>query len=164
MDAIIIFGARRLTAVMLLIALVYFFKQSREKKIEMAVFATITLPLIYLTAKIASLFYYNPRPFVVGNFVPLIAHAPDNGFPSDHMLLSAAIAVVVYYYNKKVGVLLFVLAVLVGASRVLAGVHHVLDIAGSLVIASVVAFLVYKFVLPLALKNKLYQKLKQAAM
>ncbi|KKP92431.1 MAG: hypothetical protein UR99_C0072G0005, partial [Candidatus Moranbacteria bacterium GW2011_GWD2_36_12] len=69
MDSIIIFGARRLTTVMILIAFVFFLRLSREKQKEIMVFAIITLPAIYLMAKISSLFYYNPRPFVVENFV-----------------------------------------------------------------------------------------------
>jgi len=160
-DDIIIFGARRLTTVMILIAFVFFLRLSREKQKEIIVFAIITLPAIYLMAKISSLFYYNPRPFVVENFVPLIPHANNNGFPSDHTLLSAAVASIVYFFNKKVGTLLFVLAFLVGASRVLAGVHHVIDVAGSIIIASAVSFLVYKFFLPNILKNILYQKMQK---
>lgn len=154
MNDIIIFGARRLTSVMILIALVFFLKLSREKQKEVVVFALITLPLIYLTAKISSLFYCNPRPFVVENFVPLIAHADNNGFPSDHTLLSGAVAAVVWFFNKKVGAFLFALAFLVGFSRVAAGVHHTVDIVGSIAIASAVSFLVYKFVLPFVLKSQ----------
>ncbi|HAS00193.1 MAG: PAP2 superfamily protein [Candidatus Moranbacteria bacterium GW2011_GWC2_37_73] len=161
MDSIIIFGARHLTAVMILIAFVFFLKLSREKKMEIIVFAVITLPVIYLMAKISSLFYYNPRPFVVEQFVPLIPHADNNGFPSDHTLLSAAVASVVYFFNKKLGALLLILALLVGTSRVLAGVHHAVDIAGSIIIAFVVSFLMYKYVLPIILKNSFYQKIKK---
>ncbi len=160
MDNLIIFGARYLTSVMILIAFTYFLKLSRTKKIEMIAFAVITLPAIYLTAKIASLLYYNPRPFVVENFMPLIEHANNNGFPSDHTLLSGAVAMVVYFFNKKLGALLFGLAVLVGISRVLAGVHNEIDIEGSLIITAGISFLVYKFVLPRVLKNKFYQKLQ----
>jgi len=150
-----------LTAVMILIAFVFFLKLSREKKMEIIVFAVITLPVIYLMAKISSLFYYNPRPFVVEQFVPLIPHADNNGFPSDHTLLSAAVASVVYFFNKKLGALLLILALLVGTSRVLAGVHHAVDIAGSIIIAFVVSFLMYKYVLPIILKNSFYQKIKK---
>lgn len=151
MENLIIFGARYLTAVMIVIAVVYFFRQSRKRKIEMTVFAIVTLPAIYLASRIASLLYFNPRPFVVGppagGFVPLIEHANNNGFPSDHTLLSVAIAMVIFFYNKKLGSLLLLLALLVGTARVLAGVHHALDIFGSFAIAIVVAYLFYKFIL-----------------
>jgi undecaprenyl-diphosphatase len=154
MESLIIFGARHLTLVMIFIAVVFFLKLSREKQKEAIIFAIITLPAILLLAKVASLFYYNPRPFVVENFVPLIPHADNNGFPSDHTLLSTAVAAVVYFFNKKAGVFLFFLALLVGTARVLAGVHHAVDIAGSFMVTIVVSLLVYKFVLPRALRIK----------
>ena len=101
------------------------------------IFAVLLLPLSYIAAKIISHFYFDPRPFVVGNFTPLIPHAADNGFPSDHTLLGAAIAFAIFRFNKKLGLLLLFFAILVGFSRVLAGVHHASDIAGSIVIAGV---------------------------
>lgn len=160
MDNVIIFGARHLTLVMILIALVFFLKLSREKQKEVIIFAIVTLPAIYLMAKISSLFYYNPRPFIVENFVPLIPHADNNGFPSDHTLLSAAVAAVVYFFNRKVGAFLFLLALLVGAARVLAGVHHAVDIAGSFAVTGMVSFLVYKYIFPLVIESKFFRKLK----
>jgi undecaprenyl-diphosphatase len=160
MESLIIFGASRLTAVIIFVALVFFWKLSDTKKREWAVFVSITLPLIYLVGKISSLLYFNPRPFVVGNFSPLIAHAADNGFPSEHTLLSAAMAALVYFFNKKLGSVLFVLALLVGAARVLAGVHHALDVAGSITIAFGVALFIFKYILPLVLKSKCCRKLK----
>lgn len=159
MENLIIFGARYLTGVMIAIAVIYFLKQSRKRKIEMAVFAIITLPAIYLMAKIASALYFNPRPFVVENFIPLVEHANNNGFPSDHTLLSVAVAMVIFFYNKKLGGMLLFLALLVGIARVLAGVHHVLDIVGSFVIAIIVAFLFYKFILPKLLGRKAVKSL-----
>ena len=159
MSTLIIFGAKYLIFVLIAIALVWFVRQAREKQKQIAIFAIITLPAAYLVAKISSMFYYDPRPFVIGNSTPLISHVADNGFPSDHTLLSAAIASVVYYFDKKVGVILFVLALLVGAARVLAGVHHSVDIFGSLVIAVVVAWFIYKLIFTRILKRKIYKKM-----
>ncbi len=79
--------------------------------------------------------YYDPRPFVVGHFTPLIPHVPDNGFPSDHALLISAIAMIGMVWNRKLGSALWVLAVLVAAARVYVGVHHTIDVAGSCIIS-----------------------------
>ena len=114
MEILIIFGAKYLIAVLIIIAVVYFFRQSWEIKKELAVFSLISLPIVYVVAKISSLFFYNARPFVNENVIPLIIHAADNGFPSDHTLLSVAIACAVYPYSKKIGAILFALAPLVG--------------------------------------------------
>jgi membrane-associated phospholipid phosphatase len=50
-----------------------------------------------------------------------------------------------------------ILAGLVGTARVLAGVHHSVDIIGSLVISAGVSFLVYKFILPKISESKIYK-------
>lgn len=95
-----------------------------------------------ILARIASMIWYDPRPFVVGNFVPLIAHASDNGFPSDHTLLASLVGWVVLMYSRKYGIVTLVIALLIGTARVLAGVHHPLDIIGSFVISGIAVALV----------------------
>lgn len=145
---VIIFGAQYLIFFIALIAIIYFVSQPRARQKELIIFSVITLPIIYVVARIAGWVQYNPRPFVVGNFIPLVAHKNTNGFPSDHTLLSAAIAVIIYYFNKKLGLLLLVLAILVGLARVAAGVHHLIDIVASLIIAVIVGFLVHRLILP----------------
>ena len=145
MNLLIIFGAKYLVFVIILIAAVYAYGLPSEKRKELLIFALFSLPLAYVVAKIASALYFNPRPFVVGNFSPLIAHAADNGFPSDHTLLSAAVATAVYFFYRKLGIWLLSLSVLVGLSRVAAGVHHLLDIFASVIIAFVTGMIVWKF-------------------
>ena len=115
--------------------------------------AVIALPLTYIVAKIISNFYYDPRPFVVGQFTPLLPHAADNGFPSDHTLLSSAVAAVIFFFHRKLGAFLFVVAFMVGMARVFAGIHHSVDIFGSMVIALVVTYFVYVYIFPIVLKK-----------
>lgn len=148
MDSLIIFGAEYLYLVIVIAALFYLVMVEKKRSSEVIVAALIALPLTYLVAKALSFLYFDPRPFVVGNFVPLLPHAPDNGFPSDHTLLSAAIAAVIFAYHRKLGGALFLVAFMVGLSRVAAGIHHFTDIMGSLIIASLVTYGVYTFVLP----------------
>ncbi|MDP1846072.1 MAG: phosphatase PAP2 family protein [Candidatus Moranbacteria bacterium] len=140
MNILIIYSAKYLLFVSMVIAVLYFLKQPRQKQKEALVFALILFPLSYIVAKIISRFYFDPRPFVTGNFTPLIPHAPDNGFPSDHTLLGAAIAAVIFRLNKKAGLLLFFMALFVGLARILAGVHHAADIAGSMLVVLAVYF------------------------
>lgn len=93
-------------------------------------------------ATIAGHLYYDPRPFVTHHLVPIIAHAPDNGFPSDHALFTAFLGFTVLLYSARVGLALLVNAVLIGWARVAAHIHNPRDIVGSFVIAAVSVALV----------------------
>lgn len=144
LDTFFIFGAEYAYLILVGIAILYWIKRPNKKQIF--IFGVIALPVIYVTARLLSLLYYNPRPFVEDNFAPLIPHAPDNGFPSDHTLLSAAIASVLYPFNKKLGLLAWLLTLFVGISRVMVGVHHTIDVAGSMVIAIVITSLISQYI------------------
>lgn len=83
-----------------------------------------------ILSRIAGKVYFDPRPFVSQHVAPLIPHAADNGFPSDHALLTMTLTAITYFFNKKMAAAMLVLTILVGAGRVLARVHSPLDIAG----------------------------------
>ena len=106
-----------------------------EQRITLLYRALITLPLAFFTGRFLSLFIDSPRPFVVENTTPLIDHVANNGFPSEHTLLVATVALLVYTEHRTFGILLAVVAILVGLARILANVHHGIDVAGSIVIA-----------------------------
>lgn len=148
LNNLIIFSAEYLLILIAGIAFLYFLKQPKNQQKQIIIFSLISLPLIYLIAKISAIFYYNPRPFVLDNSISLIFHEANNGFPSSHTLLGSAISAVIFYFNQKIGVLLLTLSVLVGIARVLAGVHHLIDIIGSIVFAFSVLFLIYRNLLP----------------
>lgn len=139
-----LFSAQYLYLVVVLIGAIYFFTRKKQAMKSMAICGVIIAPLAFVISRISSLFYYDPRPFVVGHFTPLFAHAADNGFPSDHVLLTGAIAMIVWFYNKKLSVALWALAFLIGWARVYAGVHHWVDIFGSIVMV-IVSGAVYYF-------------------
>jgi undecaprenyl-diphosphatase len=144
LDTLSIFGAKYLFIVIAGIALVYFLKQPRSRQRRIVIFAALTLPLTYIVSKIGALLYNDPRPFVAGHFIPVIPHEPDNGFPSDHVLLCAGIAAVIYPSSKSLSLILWALTLLVSMSRVHTGLHHPVDIIGSIIMAIVVAAIVYR--------------------
>ncbi|MFZ2187012.1 MAG: phosphatase PAP2 family protein [Candidatus Moraniibacteriota bacterium] len=150
METIIIFGAQYLYLLIVLVALAYIWRQPREQRWKIILCAAIALPLTYIAAKILSQLYYDPRPFVVGQFAPLLPHDADNGFPSDHTLLGSAVAAVIFLFNRKIGNTLFIIAFLVGASRVFAGIHHFTDIFGSMAIAAATTYVVCEYIFPKA--------------
>ena len=146
MTTLFIFGAKYLYFVSIIIAIFYFLRQPRDRQKQMAIFACISIPIALILVWIAGHLYNDPRPFVVGNFTPLIPHAPDNGFPSDHTALVALIAAFFYFYNKRLSIALWIIAILVGISRIYVGVHHTIDIIGSIVIA-ILATMIASYIL-----------------
>jgi undecaprenyl-diphosphatase len=143
MNAVAIFIAQYLYLLVLLVGVIFFFMQPRKVQKSMVICGAIIAPVAYVISRIAGAMYYDPRPFVVGHFVPLIAHAADNGFPSDHVLLTGAVAMVIWFYNKKLSAALWILAFIIGLARVYTGVHHLTDIIGSAVIVLFVGAIYY---------------------
>ena len=149
MDAFFVFVSIYVIILPVLILALYFYNQKVHASWKIIIFFAISLSLSFILSLIAREMYVNPRPFVVGNFTPLIPHDSGNGFPSDHTLLASAIAASLWFFNKRVGLLVFAITILIGVSRVYVGVHHPIDIIGSICISSFSAF-----VASIVIKNK----------
>jgi undecaprenyl-diphosphatase len=93
------------------------------------------------------LVYPRPRPFVVlPNLRPLIAVSPNGylqSFPSGHTIFFFALATVLFCFNKRIGLLTFLVALLIGIARVYAGVHWPTDILDSAVLGVLTGWLTY---------------------
>ncbi len=153
MDYLFILGAKYLYLVIIVIAIIYFIREKKGIQKQIVTVGSIILSLSYVIAKISSFLFYNPRPFVVEKITPLVFHIADNGFPSDHTLLSSSVAFIIFSFNKKLGIILIVLTLLVGLSRVYVGIHHFIDIIGSVIIAGIVTALVCSFFKKKLIKN-----------
>lgn len=119
------------------------FRLTRSEQQQLIVELIIAIVFAFVFMKIAGKLYYNPRPFVEGNFSPLFPHGADNGFPSNHSLVAAIMAISLWVYSKRAALFLITLACLVGLGRVLAGVHHTEDIIGGFLIAGLSVWLAY---------------------
>lgn len=147
MNELIIICAKYLILIPIIVFVLFWFKANKLTKKKVFLLSIITLPVSYILAKVGGHLYMDPRPFVQNNFVPLINHARDNGFPSDHTLLSAALGSVLYAFNKRLGLGLLIITFIIGLSRVLAGVHHIVDIVVSILIAIVVTYVAHTVLL-----------------
>ncbi|HEV7194339.1 MAG TPA: phosphatase PAP2 family protein [Pedococcus sp.] len=123
----------------LLIAAGAWLTLDRPRKVELVVAGVLTLVVVGAFIVVTSAIWTDPRPFMVDGVPPAIPHAADNGFPSDHTAAAAAVAGLVLAYRRRIGILLVLLAVVVGLSRVAAHVHHVPDIIGGLAIGLIAA-------------------------
>ncbi len=132
------------------------FRQPRLEAVRWLFAAGITGVMAEVFTQMGGALYTDPRPFAVGHFHPLIAHAPDNGFPSDHALLAAfLVACVILVRFWRFVPIVVVLDVLVDWARVGAGIHHPIDVIGStvfvaagMIIAIAVTPLVFDWITP----------------
>jgi undecaprenyl-diphosphatase len=135
MNTIIIFCASYLYLVSIALYALVLLQSPKKKRLSIIWLSALSFPLTFIIGKLSGYLISSPRPFVTEHIKPLIAHVADNGFPSDHTLLTMTIATVIFIYHKKVGIVLFILALLVGTARVVGQIHHPLDIIGASAIA-----------------------------
>jgi undecaprenyl-diphosphatase len=131
MDSLIIFGAKYLFLIIPLLALAAWLQAGTKLKKQMLAAAVSAVILAVILDKIAGKLYYDPRPFVTHNLKPLVAHAADNGFPSEHTLFNTTLAVLLYIYRPRWGTAALAAALVVGIARVAAHVHSPIDIIGA---------------------------------
>ena len=90
-----------------------------------------------LVNQLITVFYFHPRPYMMGLCNPLVPHAAETSFPSDHatLLFGAAFALLFRSGWKSKGTLLLVIAVIGVWGRVYTGLHFPFDMLGSFVVA-----------------------------
>ncbi len=78
-----------------------------------------------------------PRPFVREGIERLVSHEENGSFPSNHAASSMIIAFSWLWVYPPIGVLLMVLALFTGMSRVMTGVHYPLDVLCGWAVAAI---------------------------
>jgi len=99
--------------------------------------------LAWILTRLLKYIFLEPRPFVSLDVIPLVT---ENGFsfPSEHASVFAALAVSMLFINKKLGYVLVVLALMMGLSRVILGVHYPIDILFGFIVGSIVGLTLSK--------------------
>jgi undecaprenyl-diphosphatase len=82
------------------------------------------------------------RPLLVEPNVNVLFANATPSFPSGHAAFAFGLATIVYLYNKKWGVVFFILAFLVSIARVFVGVHWPSDILVGAIIGILSGWLV----------------------
>lgn len=142
-DGLIVVAAQYLFLVIPIVAFVYWLRvPPAAKKYLVVLGLTVGLGAL-ATGRLIAHFYFDARPFSRHHFTPLIAHEPDNGFPSDHTLLSSAIAATVTACSAPLGACLWIVTAVVGIARIRAGLHTPIDVGGSMVIAGGLAIVAH---------------------
>jgi undecaprenyl-diphosphatase len=111
------------------LVLVYYQKGWRRK---VYLFCEAALAIILsrgILTEVIRYFYHEPRPFSFYGLVPLF-NETSWSFPSGHAAWFFALAMAVWFANRKWGWWYFALALIMGVARVYAGVHWPIDIIG----------------------------------
>ena len=128
-NEIIVVIAQYLLYVLVVIAAGVWLTRDRTGKVTLAAEAVVGLALVGIGMFLAGHLHTDPRPFVHDpHSAPLFPHAPDNGFPSDHSLAGALLAVLVARWKRWWGVVVAAGAVAIDWARVAAHVHHAQDV------------------------------------
>lgn len=85
------------------------------------------------------------RPYDLDNTIVLISKGEsDASFPSGHTFYAFAAAIVCFMYNKKLGAVMFVYAVLVAFSRLYLYVHFPTDVLFGIIFGIITGIIAYK--------------------
>ncbi len=133
---------------------IWLFSWKKTRKIGLNVLITLILCGIFGNLILKPLIA-RPRPFVVKGIFPKINPPKDFSFPSGHTYSGIGSANSIYFYNKRFGKIIYIIASLVAFSRLYFYVHYPTDIIGGIFLGLILSY-VSKF-----LTDLIYKKLRQ---
>ncbi len=126
--------------IFLLIIWAIFFSQKKMYNFSLlflsGIFSWLIANILKITMKVN-------RPFVDLGIIPL--RLEDGfSFPSQHMAVFTALSVAMFLINRKAGFVFLIIAILIGLSRIVVGVHYPFDILGGLFVGALVGLIFIK--------------------
>lgn len=104
---------------------------SKARNLKLILFVFFSVVLAWIVSEMVKSLFFTVRPFKVNGFPALtLTNHSDSSFPSTHTAFAFALATAIYIYDKKIGLLVFVLSFFVGLGRVVSNVHYPIDILG----------------------------------
>ena len=126
--------------IVLIAGYVLLFKIPKENRFEAYARILMAGLTAYLMAKLLGSIYQpsGERPFEILGVSAGASYLNNPGFPSDHALFAAFLTLAVWYEakQKKFGITLAILTVIMCIGRVLALVHTPLDVTGGILVAA----------------------------
>ena len=129
----------------ILLSLTIYFVWKRNWKQLLVII--ISLGLTVLIRKVTGILIFEPRPFVVNPNLLLYPtfKAGESSFFSGHAANSFAFAGSVFWYRKKLGIVLLIIAGIIASGRVLAGLHYIWDVGIGAMVGVLISYAIKNF-------------------
>ena len=144
-DDALVFLATYLPVILVIAAIVFLFSQKGMRR-RLFIFCELALAVILsrgIVTEVIRFFYAHPRPAEALGIEALIRDT-SHSFPSGHAMFFFAMAMTLFYWNRKWGTWFFVFAAVNGIARVVAGVHWPFDVVGGAILGILCAMLVHQ--------------------
>jgi len=139
------FCAQYLGYVLILLLFVFLIVNFKKywKMVVSAIASAILARLVFV--EIIRWLLPRQRPFIANNNVNLLLnHSASSSFPSGHAAFFFAVSAIVYFYNKKAGILFLIGAFLICLARVFVGVHWPSDVTAGAFVGAFSAWLIFR--------------------
>ena len=138
LDKLMVFGGVNLIYLMFLVAGVIVAYALYKREYYRAGLFVAVLALTFVLLQLLAFTHVNERPYIEYDVTQLVEREPSRSFPSNHAGAAFAIALGSIFITKpKAALALLLAAVAVGTSRIFTGLHHPIDIGGSILAAAV---------------------------
>lgn len=114
------------------------FKQ-KWKEITLVFFSGV---LAWCCSYVLKFLIQSPRPFLKFEEVSSLFFENGFAFPSGHSTFFMALAFAIFFSHKKAGYIFIFFALLIGITRIMAGVHFPIDILGGFILGAFIAYFV----------------------
>ena len=124
--------------------IVYYFYKHKNRKlafIESFYFGLVSV-FGWVVSDVLKYIFKIPRPNVATDV--LFKNESLYSFPSGHTTFFITLATVMYFHDKKLGIIIFVLGLIVSTLRVYFGIHYPIDIACGVVLGVIIGYVSHK--------------------
>lgn len=140
LDFLMVFGAEYLIFIVIIVALLVFLK-NRQGVLQLI----ISLSIGVIAIKTLDLVFYEPRPFLIFNIIPLVRQPIEGSFPSMHTAILTIMAFSFIKAKRKFGQMMLIPVVWTGFARIYTGVHYPLDILGGAIVGILSVIITARF-------------------
>ena len=101
----------------------------------------------WIVVEILKDIFASPRPFIkfAESVNPLFVHGGMDSFPSGHATFFGALALSVFFVNKKMGYLFILFALIIGFARIISGIHFPIDILCVYILGIIIVLIFHYF-------------------